>query len=61
MSFIGKVREMFGFQSKSKAPTNNVGPDVSRAVQRNERAGFAVQEALEEMLSRNDSLRREKK
>lgn len=42
---LERLLEMLGFNSKSKA--NYVGPDVSRAVQRNEMANESARRALE--------------
>lgn len=47
MSLTDKVKTMLGFTSKTKA--DYIGPDVSRAVQRNEMASINARRALEEM------------
>ena len=51
MSLIEKVKEMLGFgQSKAtKLKSDYIGPDVSRAVQRNEQASENARQALQEL------------
>ncbi len=56
-----RLTKMFKPNIKEGCQNSKVSPEVSRAIQRNERAGHAVQDALEEMLSRNDGLHGEKK
>jgi hypothetical protein len=47
MSLLGKVAEMLGFQTKPKV--DYIGPDLSKALQRNEMASVRAREALEEL------------
>lgn len=58
MSLIEKVFGMLGFHTKAKAKDVScyVGPDVARAVQRNEAAGDRARRALEE-LKMSDTVR----
>lgn len=49
MSLLGKVKNMFGFSSKIEHKPDPIRGDLTRAVQRNERASQAAQEALEQM------------
>lgn len=54
MSLLERLKEMMGLTPKPKP--DYVGPEVSRAVQRNEQASVKVREALKE-LKMADTLR----
>ena len=50
MSLLEKVKEMLGFgHHRAKPKCDYIGPDVSRAVQRNEQAGENARKVLEEI------------
>lgn len=50
MNLIERLKQMLGFNNKQQA--NFIGPDVSRAVQRNEAAQENARRALEELKSK---------
>lgn len=49
MNFIEKALEMLGFNSKAKSKSNSVGPDISKAIQRNEFAQASVRRELDKI------------
>lgn len=53
MSLIGKVKAMFGLQPAMKPKQDMLGPDMSKAIQRNEAAGARAIAALEELKMSN--------
>ncbi len=55
-----KLLAMFGISQPEHKP-DPISARTTIAIQRNERASRATQEALEEMLARNDKLRLEHK
>lgn len=48
MTFIEKVKEMLGF-GNAKAKDTYAGPEISRAIQRNEMAQTEARKALEQL------------
>jgi len=58
---LRKLKAMFRNEPKPAHKPDAISAKHTIAIQRNERASHAVQEALEEMLARNDELRGSKK
>jgi hypothetical protein len=49
MTFFEKVREMLGLGNKPKSASAYIGPDVSKAVQRNEQSNAEARRELEKL------------
>ncbi len=63
MNFLAKAAAMLGFrkqQAEDRPKKDIMAADLSVALSRNERASRSAQDALEEMLSKNDELRKGK-
>jgi len=56
MGLVERVKGMLGFQTKAKAKCDYIGPDISKAVQRNEAAGERTRLALEH-IKMSDTMR----